>query len=191
MSHYHQWWRGKPLKPLRKYSERNHVHSECSADGCAEEAWGKTLCKEHYQETLAAEVCSFEDCDYPAKAKDLCHSHYAQDLKGAELTPIRRYSPGKRIITKDGYAVVSFRGKVYKEHRLVMETMIGRPLKGLENVHHKNGIRDDNRPENLELWTVQQPPGQRVEDRLTDAVRVISEYGHLYWGKSEDAPESE
>jgi hypothetical protein len=33
-----------------------------------------------------------------------------------------------------------------------------------ENVHHKNGRRADNRPENLELWYVPQPYGQRVID---------------------------
>ena len=57
--------------------------------------------------------------------------------------------------TKDGWIF---------EHTVVMSSMIGRPLAKGESVHHKNGVRDDNRPENLELWTVHQPRGQRVSD---------------------------
>ncbi len=50
------------------------------------------------------------------------------------------------------------------EHRVVMETQLGRVLARHENVHHKNGVRHDNRIDNLELWAVPQPYGQRVDD---------------------------
>lgn len=60
-----------------------------------------------------------------------------------------------------------------------MESVIGRPLKVSERVHHKNGNRQDNRPENLELWTgvgqsKKDPHGVRVVDKVLDLLGALT-----------------
>lgn len=87
------------------------------------------------------------------------------DAGRAEKLPSGKPSSGVRR-SREGYVTVKVPGvRAWQlQHRLVMERILGRPLYALENVHHKNGIRHDNRPENLELWVKPQPIGQRAED---------------------------
>lgn len=68
------------------------------------------------------------------------------------------------------------KGRYVFEHILVAEELLGRYLLPTETVHHRNGVRDDNRPENLELWTRPQPSGIRVADAVAWAHQILQRY---------------
>jgi hypothetical protein len=88
---------------------------------------------------------------------------------------------GGKFVNHHGYSVVYSsnypnRGTYDLEHRLVMEKIVGRKLLPNETVHHKNGVRTDNRPENLELWSTKHPKGMRAEDLVQYAKEILELY---------------
>lgn len=106
--------------------------------------------------------------------------HY-EGFKGLKaLCKCHKYRP-HRSIRLDHYVAWVWhmpddRLVVVQEHRIVMEQSLGRPLQVSEEVHHKNGVRNDNRLANLELWSTSQPAGQRAVDKVAWAKELLALY---------------
>jgi len=112
--------------------------------------------------------CAVDDCDRLVYAKGRCTMHYQRVAVLGHADPgtaVRmKAADGQGSRDGRGYRVITVDGRRYLEHRYMMECQLGRPLWPDEEVHHKNRIRDDNDPANLELWTTAQPRGGRVAD---------------------------
>lgn len=182
-AHAKQRRKGQALQPLRA----QHSGRKCSFEGCERPHCADGLCATHYShkrkgvplkpltvdrrtERQPKPACIFDACGRPARGYSgtsaYCAGHYSQITNGRSLGPLYKPKSNLGHVTAGGYRLISVAGEPILEHRAVMQQVIGRPLKPYENVHHRNGDKLDNRPENLELWVNKQPRGQRVEDLI-------------------------
>ena len=151
-THYQRMRKGVPLDaPMRKSRGRNAT--TCIVRGCGNVQWARGLCPMHYWRWRTRGDAGIPDSEKTGRITM---------RNGYVLVFVGRDHPSATPGSK-GYAL---------EHRLVVERVIGRQLERHESVHHKNGIRDDNRPTNLELWaSLPQPGGQRVADLVAFVVK--------------------
>lgn len=134
---------------------------------------------------LKTELCAVKTCKRPTERDIYCNAHYLRvrthgDPQEGRPITVRKGS----YIDNRGYVRIPANGHPnghkngsMLEHIKVMAEAIGRPLFPDETVHHKNGVRHDNRPENLELWSGRHPKGARVVDQIRWAKAVLARYG--------------
>lgn len=196
-SHYRRFkLYGDPLgKAQRVYD------LECSAEDCGRPRRAGAWCTLHYQRVAKYgdpsavryhttvdrnSNCAVDGCvRVVCCSQGLCEAHYKRwRTYGDTDSGIN----AGRVIDKTGYVRLSgLKGHPFAagaalphEHRFVMATLLDRPLLSSESVHHRNGDRTDNRPENLELWSRSQPSGQRVEDKVRWAREILAFYGEMF-----------
>lgn len=194
-THYQRWRRnGDPLAVVGRPGKARAPQS-CSVEGCGELAHSGDYCAKHNRrwrkhgdpavvlgssgrqigETVP---CSTDGCDEPAHASSFCNKHYLRWKKHGDPSALLKAPRGAGYLDPtDGYRKIGVKGRgQLKEHRLIMEQLLGRELFKDETVHHKNGVRHDNRPENLELWSSSHPKGQRIEDKVAWALEILTRY---------------
>ena len=172
----------------------------CDILDCGRRHHARGYCAVHYNRMLRnipldshirgsgnKKLCTMDGCTYTHLAKGYCQVHYwrYQRKVGKGMNaPFKGDIWFSSVVDGQGYSypwknngyVMVYGNKITLLHRIIIEEYLGRKLLSEENVHHINGKRDDNRLENLELWSSSQPHGQRIKDKIIWAEEILAIY---------------
>jgi hypothetical protein len=170
----------------------------CGFEDCTNKHRARGLCSSHLDQLARGkeltpllgrhgqkhERCTFPGCTRKHHAGGLCHGHATQRRRGQPLPPL---GSNGRWVDPKGYVFIRCPDPDHPnakskpgwiaEHVWVTSQLLGRPLRKGESVHHRNNIKHDNRPGNLELWHTHQPKGASVEDTVRWARWFLAQYG--------------
>ena len=201
---------------LRRGAVRTDAASRtCVVDGCDRPAVTRGWCHGHYLRwsrggDVRAEVplarpvrgtCGVPDCGRPSHSRGMCRTHVERLRSHGAVKPalaVRPVGNGwsishgyRKVVVPSAQLHLTGGERYVLEHRLVMAAVLDRPLSPGEVVHHRNGDRLDNRPSNLELWSVDQPKGQRVQDKVHFALEILQAYAPQHLAAADPAPDNE
>ena len=124
----------------------------CSIPGCGKKHRTKGFCKKHYADWhRSTKQCSIHGCSDKYFSAGLCGKHYQRRRQHGNPNVLTRNPPGHGHLRKDGYRVFFKNRKMFYEHRIIAELVLGRALTKDEVVHHIDHNPMNNSPENLAI----------------------------------------